>query len=218
MLKFVQILIAALTLVGVSSLAKAQSGPQADINFAKQKYQVAQTLNKMADKCRYAEEDLTAAGLNDVLRATAKVSAKDYGDYLNANGQSAFVTSMDAQIATATKNSRCRQYKADRNVQSFIQSGSLLINEMLYAMSLSGVSQCGDVTALIAPVLTEAKRVAPSMSARPDLTSLKPLADTHAEAFKNMCDDDNMFGGDYLFMTAEPFGKVIIEMAKFMKK
>lgn len=218
MLKLFQILAAVLIVLTASSQAKAQSASQADIDFAKQKYQIAQVLNKMADKCKYSEAELTAAGMNNVLRATVKKSSKDYGDYLNAIGQSAFITSMDAQIATATKNSLCRQYKTDPNAQSFIQSGSSLINEMLYAVSLSKVTECGEVTARIAPVIGEANRIAPSMSTRPDLNSLRPLAEANAKAFQEMCNSDSMFGGDYLFMTQDPFGKVVIEMTKFMKK
>jgi len=216
MLKIFQIFTLVLTLASVSSQVKAVS--QADIDFAKQKYQIAEAINKMADKCKYSESDLLAAGMNNVLRATAVVSAEGYRDFLNTNGQSAFVTSMDAQITTATKNSLCSRYKADPNVQSFIQSGSLLINEMLYAISLSGVNECGDVTNLIAPVIAEAKRIAPSMSVRTDLSSLKPLAESNADEFKEMCSDENMFGGDYLFMAQKPFGELVIEMAKFMKK
>ncbi|MEP4050975.1 MAG: hypothetical protein ABJN22_01890 [Litorimonas sp.] len=217
-MKIFQIFTLVLTLASVSSQVKAQSVSQADVDFAKQKYQIAEAINKMADKCKYSESDLLAAGMNNVLRATAVVSAEGYRNFLNTNGQSAFVTSMDAQITTATKNSLCSRYKADPNVQSFIQSGSLLINEMLYAISLSGVNECGDVTNLIAPVIAEAKRIAPSMSVRTDLSSLKPLAESNADEFKEMCSDENMFGGDYLFMAQKPFGELVIEMAKFMKK
>ena len=108
--------------------------------------------------------------------------------------------------------------KTDPTILNYVSETSYLINEVLYALSLSGVSECGDVTNLLAPVVEEANRIAPSMSNRPDFDYLAETANNRSQKIKDMCDTDQMFGGDYLFMSQEPLGNVILEMANFMKQ
>ena len=203
--------------LALSQDATAQTPSQESIAAAQQKYGIAQTLSKIAVKCRFAKDELTAMGLNDVTIAVVDLSAKDYGDMLKANGQTAFVSTTDASINTAMQTTICGRIPSDPGARQYVQSASYLVNEVLYAISLSGVSECGDVTQHLAPVLGEAKRIAPTIAARPDLASLEPMAKTRAAEIAGMCDGDNMFDGDYMFMGHDPLGKILIEMGKFMK-
>ena len=203
--------------LALSQPAIAQTASQESIAAAQQKYGIAQTLSKIAVKCRFAKDDLTTMGLNDVTIAVADLSAKDYGDILEANGQTAFVSTTDANIDTAMQTTICGRLPSDPAARQYVQSASYLINEVLYAISLSGVSECGDVTKHIAPVLGEAKRLAQGTAARADLASFEPMAKTRAAEIAEMCDGDNMFDGDYIFMAHDPLGKILIEMGKFMK-
>jgi|GEM_PF-2724321 len=209
--------IAALIPAALPVSAGTQTLTQESLEAAKQKYEIAQTVSKIADKCKFSKDDLAALGLNEVTKAVADISAKDYAELLKANGQDAFLGTANGSVNTALKTATCGGLKKDPTARQYVQSASYLINEVLYAVSLSGVEKCGDVTQHIAPVLGEAKRLAPGTAARADLASFKPMAEKRATEIAEMCDGDNMFDGDYIFMAHDPIGKILIEMGKFMK-
>ena len=216
MTKFQKLISMAILTLALPVAASAQA-PSPEIAQAMQKYGIAQTLSKIAVKCSFAKDDLTAMGLNDVTIAVVDLSAKDYGDMLEAGGQSNFVSTTNAAIDTAMQTTICGRLPSDPGAQQYVQSASFLVNEVLYALSESGVSECGEVTQRLAPVIGEAKRIAASTASRPDLAAIKPLTEKRAARIKEMCDTTTMFGGDYLFMSQDPLGHVLTEMGKFMK-
>ncbi len=211
-------LAAAVTLVGIN--AAAQTPADQDLNFAKEKYRVSALVSAVGKLCQYKKDEASAAGFDALTLAVAKLSQDDYGQILKAKGQADFVNQVDAEISQNTKTAICNKTTlSNPSVQQYVQyTKTTLINEILHALSVSGVNECGDISTSLKPVMTEAKRIGPQMSAanHPGFAGLVPLSQTRANGFKELCNPNEMFGGSYMFITNDPFGNVVNEMGKFM--
>ena len=176
----------ALTLgTGIAISAQAQTAPSADeINFAKQKYQIAQSVFQASEKCSAT----TNMNMNDVVIATAKLSAKEYGEFLTSNGQTEFVNQIDGGLQNGLKKVSCNTLRQNADVKSYIANMSFLINETLFALSLSGLTECGDFSkSSIQKLMAEADKIAASMPQRPDWAFIKSMAAARSEVLTELC-------------------------------
>ncbi len=190
--------------------ANAQTSSEQELVFAKHKYMVAKTMYEVGKKCNAS----TTRPINGVTMAVSELSAKDYGDILQSKGQSTYVTETNTGLSAALSSTPCSAIHNTPNWSVYVQDSSHLINEVLYALHLSNASECGKATNLMKPVMEEATRISPGLKARPDFNAFTPLAETRAEKLKEMCDGDNIFDGDIIFMSQKPLGKIVIEMGK----
>ena len=220
MTRFTTKILTALLTLSLGATAAAQTAADQDITFAKEKYRVGALVSAVGHICRYKKDEASAAGFNALTLAVAELSRDDYSEILKTKGHADFVAQVDAEISQNSKSALCNKSTlSNPGVQQYAQyTKTTLVNEILHALSLSGVSECGDINAPLKPVMAEANRLGPQLSAanHPGLDALGPLSQKRASAFKKMCDPNEMFGGSYMFITNDPFGKVVNEMGKFM--
>ena len=220
MTRFFKLVLTSFIAFGLANMAAAQSQADQEINLAKEKYRVGALVSAVGHICRYKKDEASAAGFNALTLAVAELSRDDYSEILKAKGHADFVAQVDAEISQNSKSAFCdKNTLSNPGVQQYAQyTKTTLVNEILHALSLSVVSECGDINAPLKPVMAEANRLGPQMSAanHPGFSALGPLSQKRANAFKKMCDPNEMFGGSYMFITNDPFGKVVNEMGKFM--
>jgi len=198
--------------LGVSSSAwgKDSTMPTQAIELAKQKYNIAQTLTQVKQDC-----SSTNMRVNDVVYAVAENSAKLYGDFLKSNGRTSDLAAIDTSIATTLKTNSCNTIRQNATFKQIVQQASFLINESLHALSVSNLTECGELNkASFQTVMAEANKIAASMHQRPDFAYLEPMANAQRQRFKELC--SGFMAGDYLLLSLDPTGDVLIEMIKLI--
>ena len=92
---------------------------------------------------------------------------------------------------------------------------SFLINETLFALSLPGLTECGDFSkSSIQKLMAEADKIAASMPQRSDWVFIKSMATARSEVLTELC--AAFWNGDYFVVSAAPLGKVFLKMTKFV--
>ena len=196
--------------LGWTSQAFAQSVPNQNLEYAKLKYTIAATVYKVNLHCK-ASRDM---GVNDVTEASTKFAMQEYETLLTEMGQDGHVSDVNQNVTNVIGSVPCSQINRNPEFRNYVTQSSALINDVLFAVSLSEVSECGDVDQnSLTKLMQESNRIAAGMSQRPDYNLVKPLAEKNGEQFRTLC-TDGMFAGNISFLLNDPFSDVVLKMVK----